>query len=138
MWKLGGRSAANIAYHTLGLPSIESARWHIHISPITASSGFPTMAEMESNLQLCFLQHGDCRQVVSGGAQRVIGMTMPIDELKIQPRLRWDPYTNMILGVCREHGGACCLEFRTIVQADILRDRLRQEIVHLAMEVCLF
>jgi hypothetical protein len=26
MWKLGGRSAANIAYHALGVPSIDTVR----------------------------------------------------------------------------------------------------------------
>jgi hypothetical protein len=50
MWKLGGRSAANIAYHMLGLPSIESARRPIQDSLITASSGVPTEAEMQVNL----------------------------------------------------------------------------------------
>jgi len=98
MWKLGGRSAANIAYHTLGIPSIESARWHIRVSPITASPGLPTQGEMESNLSLCFSERGEGSRITV--QQGIVGMTMPIDELKIQPCLQWDPYTNMILGVC--------------------------------------
>jgi hypothetical protein len=121
MWKLGGRSAANIAYHTLGLPSIESARRHIRVSPITASSGVPTEAEMQSNLSICFPR---CPSHI---VARIIGMTMPIDEFKIQERLRWDPRTNMILGVCREHGTKCSLEFRSIVQANVLRDLLQKK-----------
>jgi len=116
MWKLGGRSTANITFHTLGIPSIESARWHIQVSPITAFPGLPTQAEMESNISQCFLEWGDVPQITTI-QWRVVGMTMPIDKLKIQPHLWWDPYTNMILGVCREHGRSCCLEFWTIVQA---------------------
>ena len=109
MRKLGGRSAANIAYHTLGLPSIESARRHIRVSPTTASSGVPTEAKMQSNLSICF-PHCPSHLIA-----RVIWMTMPIDEFKIQEHLRWDSRTNMILGVCREHGTKCSLEFRSIV-----------------------
>ncbi len=40
-----------------------------------------------------------------------MGMTMPMDEIKLQERLRWDQRTNNILGMCREHGHKCCLEF---------------------------
>jgi hypothetical protein len=94
MWKLGGQSAANIAYHTLGLPSIESARRHIRVSPITALSGVPTEAEMQSNLSICFPR---CPSHI---VACIIGMTMPIDKFKIQEHLQWDPRTNMILGVC--------------------------------------
>ena len=131
MWKLGGRSAANIAYHTLRLPSIESARQHIQVSPITASSGVPTEAEMQVNLSICFL----C--FLSHLITCIIGMTMPIDEFKIQERLWWNPRTNMILGVCQEHGIKCSLKFRSIVQANVLRDLLQRKIVHLASKVCL-
>jgi len=138
MWKLGGRSAANITFHTLGIPSIESARWHIWVSPITVSPGLPTQAEMESNISQCFLEWEDVPQITTI-QWRVVEMTMPIDKLKIQPHLQWDPYTNMIFGVCWEHGGSCCLEFWTIVQADILCDCLQWELIHLASEVqCFF
>lgn len=40
----------------------------------------------------------------------------------------------MILGVCREHGTKCSLEFRSIVQANVLRDLLQKKVVHLASE----
>ncbi len=60
---------------------------------------------------------------------------MPVDELKISERLRWDPRTNMILGVCREHGGKCALEYRSQFQADTLLERLKDKSVHLASEV---
>ena len=60
---------------------------------------------------------------------------MPVDEIKIQERLRWDLRTNMILGICREHGGKCSLEFRSITQADFVVDCLNAGQVHFAAEV---
>lgn len=60
---------------------------------------------------------------------------MEVDELKIQERLRWDPRSNYILGVCREHGSACALELRSIVQADAVLKCLKTEVVHFATEV---
>jgi hypothetical protein len=69
---------------------------------------------------------------------RTIGMTMPVDEIKIQERLRWDSRTNMILGICWEHGSKCSLEFRTVTQADFVVDCLNKGEVHFAAEVRIF
>jgi hypothetical protein len=128
LWKLGGCSAANIGYRSLGVPSIDTARRHVSTTPLVTSAGMPTTAEINANLAIGFEHqehHGD----------QTIGMTMPINEIKLQERLRWDPRTNMILGVCREHGGECVLEFRTMAQADILVANLISEQVHMASEV---
>jgi hypothetical protein len=129
IWKLGGCSAANIANHTLGVPSIDTARRHVSTTPLVTSAGMPTTDEINANLAICF-EHP------SQGAHRgrIIGMTMPIDEIKLQERLRWDPRTNMILGVCREHGGECVLEFHTMDQANHLVANLVSERVHMASE----
>jgi hypothetical protein len=128
LWKLGGQSAANIAYRTLGVPSIDTARRHVGTSPLKTSAGIPTPSEINTNLAIAFDtfdNHGDF----------TIGMTMPIDEIKLQERLRWEPRTNMILGVCREHGHECTLEFRTMAQADYLVECLVAGRVHMAAEV---
>jgi hypothetical protein len=127
MWKLGGRSAANIAYRTLGVPHIDTARRHISTTPLVTSAGMPTIDEINANLAIGF-EHQECY------GDRIIGMTMPIDEIKLQERLRWDPRTNMILGVCREHGDKCVLEFRTMDQANHLVANLVNEHVHMASE----
>jgi hypothetical protein len=87
----------------------------------------PTIDEINANLAIDF-EH----QEVYG--DRIIGMTMPIDKIKPQERLHWDPRTNMILGVCREHGGECVLEFRTMEQANHLITNLVSERVHMAYE----
>jgi len=127
IWKLGGRPAANIAYRTLGVPSIDTARRHVSTTPLVTSAGMPTRDEIDANLAIGF-EH----QEVYG--DRIIGMTMPIDEIKLQERLRWDPRTNMILGVCREHGSECELEFRSMAQANHLVANLVSEKVHMASE----
>ena len=62
---------------------------------------------------------------------------MSIDELKVQGRLRWEPRTDYILGICREHGHECALEFRSLAQADAMADCLKNKKVHFAEEVCL-
>lgn len=128
LWKLGGRSAANIAHRTLGCPSIDSARRHVRTKPLSTSPGMPTLAEISNNLAIGFENQPH-------NSTRIVGMTMPVDEIKIQERLRWDSRTNMILGVCREHGGKCSLEFRTIAQADFIVDCLNEGKVHFAAEV---
>src|SRR5271168_526007 len=137
IYKLGGRSAANIAHKALGTPSIDATKRHIMTAPLQSSSGFPTVAELEFNLSTCYPPH--LQDICSDEPQRVQGMTMAVDKLKVQERLRWDPRSNHILGVCREHGGclgASALEFRSIVQADAVLTGLKDKFIHFATEVC--
>lgn len=129
-WKLGGRAAANIAHHALGVPSIDTAQNHIQTTPLIASPGMPTLDEIKKNVAICVsgkTSHSD--DEVS------LGVTMQIDEIKLRECLRWDPTTNNILGVCREHGHHCVLEFRTQTQADRLLKCLQDDEVHFASEV---
>ena len=66
-------------------------------------------------------------------------MIIAVDELKVQECLRWDPHSNHILRVCREHGsclGASALEFRSIIQADAVLTGLKDKFIHFATEVC--
>jgi len=131
IYKLGGRAAATIAQRTLGIPSINAAKRHIVTAPIRSSAGFPTKSEILSNLEASYPKK------TAGDNSVIMGMTIQVDEMKIQERLRCDPRSNMILGVCREHGQKCALEFRSEVQADILLDCLGKRDVHLATEVSL-
>ena len=117
-----------LKYCTLGVPSIDTARRHVSTTPLVTSAGMPTRDEINANLAIGF-EH----QEVYG--DWLIKMTMPIDEIKLQECLCWDPRTNMILGVCREHGGECVLEFRTMAQANHLVMNLASEQVHMASEV---
>lgn len=129
LWKLGGVAAAKIAYNTLGVPSIDAARRRIMTHPLRASAGMPTLNEALENLKTAL-------EICSSSQDDVIlPVSMPIDEMKTQERFRWDASRNIILGICREHGKDCCMEFRTMVQANDLLTRLQKGDVHFASEV---
>ncbi|KAF8154518.1 hypothetical protein B0H34DRAFT_809113 [Crassisporium funariophilum] len=131
IYMYGGRPAAQIA-RSLGIPSIDTIKRRVAAKPLQSSPGYPTTAELHTNLAHCY---PDATPAASfNPSAPVLGMTMQIDEIKIQERLRWDPRSNQILGVCREHGKAVGLEFRSIHQADALLASLQQEKVHLATE----
>ncbi len=57
------------------------------------------------------------------------------DEIALQQRLQWDPGSNKILGLCREHGSSCSLSFLTADEAVLVRDALVSERIHFASEV---
>jgi hypothetical protein len=42
---------------------------------------------------------------------------MMADEIKMETRMCWDACTNMILGICWEHGKTYGLEFKSMAQA---------------------
>ncbi|KAF8913253.1 hypothetical protein CPB84DRAFT_1742605 [Gymnopilus junonius] len=96
IYKLGGRAAADITHHSLGTPSIDATKCHIITAPLQSSSGFPTSAELSANLAVCY---PPLPPSLSSDRQ-IQGMTMEVDELKIQERLQWDPRSDNILGVC--------------------------------------
>lgn len=132
--KLGGVAVAELAHRVFGLPSIETTRRHIATEPLVASPKMPTLTEMKKNLDHAFPPVD--ASIMS--AHRVTGgFQLMADEIKLETRMRWDPRTNMILGVCREHGKTFGLEFRSMAQAVALRDVIKDEKVHLASEVIL-
>jgi len=127
--KLGGVAVAEIAHRAFGMPSIEATRQRINTQPLIASPKMPTDSEMIQNLEHAF-PHDQAPATRKGGFQ------LMADELKLETRMRWDSRTNNILGICREHGRRYGLEFRSMAQANALRDGIRDENVHLANEVC--
>ena len=143
IYKIGGRSAANIAHKALGIPSIDTSKEHVNTMPLISSSKFPTTGDVIANVLTCFGNSTRVSRVstITPAFHRVTkGMVMQVDELKIQERLRWDPTSNQILGVCREHTSdgeyPLSLEFRAMHQADALLSGLQSNKVHLATEVC--
>lgn len=137
IYKLGGRAAANIAHRSLGIPSIDATKRHIVTASLQSSSGFPTVPELQSNLSICYPPRTE--ESGSVDSQKIQGMSMVVDEMKVQECLRWDPHSNHILGICREHGsqlGASALEFRSIIQADAVLTGLKDQFIHFATEVC--
>src|SRR5204863_8355586 len=68
--------------------SIDAARHHISTQQLCSSSHMPTIDDMTHNLTVSFPN-----QVVSTStASRVLGpgFQLQADEIKIEPRLRWD------------------------------------------------
>lgn len=129
LWKLGGRSAAQIANRTLGTPSIDTARWYIATVPIVASPGFLKMSEIKHNLGVVLGElEGNLREPV-------MGAKIKIDEIKNAERLRWNAHTDEILGTCREHGDEHKKTFKSLAQADATLERLHSREVHLSKEV---
>ena len=60
---------------------------------------------------------------------------MMADEIKTEMHMRWDARTNMILGICWEHGNTYGLEFKSMAQAFALQDGIANNEVHLATGV---
>ncbi|KAH9925086.1 hypothetical protein B0H21DRAFT_700940 [Amylocystis lapponica] len=135
--KLGGARLARIAQHSCNLPSIRTTNRRLNIHPLTPSPGYPTADEMFANMTASF-PRDDVAEATRIGPRREVPMSMFVDELKLEERLRWDPSRNKILGVCREHGHQVSLDFRSMAEADVLLDALTHEDpakqVHLATE----
>ena len=88
----------------------------------------PTDLEMMQNLDHAF-PHNQAPATRKGGFQ------LMADEIKLESRMRWDPCTNNILGICHKHDKQYGLKFQSMAQATALRDWIRDDDVHLASEV---
>ncbi|TDL20018.1 hypothetical protein BD410DRAFT_899810 [Rickenella mellea] len=131
VWKLGGASAANVAHRTLGLPSIDATRRHVVVQPLRSSPGVPTVEELRKNLAICFPPSA----TTPARSQVIYGATMMMDEINLQERLRWDPVTDDIIGMCRECTPRHCVtKFKSIKEADSILECIRDGKVHLATE----
>ena len=127
--KLGGVAVAEIAHRSFNLPSIVVTQQQINTQPHIASLKMPTDSEMTQNLEHAF-PHAQAPATWRKG-----GFQLMADELKLEARMQWDPRTDNILGVCREHGKRYALQFRSMAQAIALRDGIRDNDVYLASEV---
>ncbi|KAJ7601800.1 hypothetical protein DFH06DRAFT_1024845 [Mycena polygramma] len=114
--KLGGHAVAEIGHRCFGLPSITTAKRHIATTPLISSPRAPTMQEMCHNLDTAF----PVPHPAPSDGSRGPGFLIMIDEIKVEGRMRWDPRSNMILGICREHSANFELEFKGMEQAEAL------------------
>ena len=129
-WRLGGARVAEIAHRALSLPSLSTLRRRTIVPPIVASPGQPTRPEIEKNVSACF---ESIKDVVGGN--NVVHQVLMLDELKVEERPCWDDKTNMILGVCREHGKNASLDFNSKHEAELLIQSIQAGDTHLAVEV---
>ncbi|KAJ6614384.1 hypothetical protein B0H10DRAFT_2177014 [Mycena sp. CBHHK59/15] len=128
--KLGGRAVAELGHRCFGLPAISTARRHVATVPLKTSPHAPTKQEMLHNLDTAFPIPYPPPSDGSVGP----GFQIMIDEIKVEGRMRWDPRTNMILGLCREHSTEFELNFLGVEQAEALHATLAKNTVHLASE----
>ncbi|TFK58449.1 hypothetical protein BDN72DRAFT_739650, partial [Pluteus cervinus] len=133
-WRLGGARVAEIGHRALDLPSLSTLRRRTLIPQILPSTYFPTVAEIERNVDACF-------SGISGvvAEHNVVHQVLMVDELKVEERPRWNPGTNTIFGVCREHGHQTSLVFNGKDDVDMLAECIYGDedtppSVHLAVE----
>src|ERR1700691_5801012 len=100
--KLGGIAVAELAHHILRLQlkplstmfvfslSSHYQKFQHHLKWPTISFP-PRPSPLSSTTSLI--------------AAACVGFQLMADEIKIESRIRWDAWSNMILGVCREHLG---------------------------------
>jgi hypothetical protein len=131
LWRLGGARLAGIANRMLGLPAVNSLRRHATIANLSPSVSRPTKAEVEKNLDACFADVADLVKKA-----KIVHQVLMVDELKVEERLRWDPATNCIVGLCREHSHGLPLEFKREHEPTIVFETLgKPDGPHLATEV---
>ena len=129
--RLGGARVASLAHQTLSVPTLSTLCYgsaaNSTVTSLSPSAGFPTHSKVQSNLRAAFKKsRGD-----SG-----CGYVIMIDEIKVEERLRWDPSTNKIMGLCREHTEHVGLDFCSISNARAVVHGILQGEIHHASEVC--
>ncbi|KAJ7920353.1 hypothetical protein B0H13DRAFT_1867697 [Mycena leptocephala] len=106
-----------------GLPAISTAKRHVATVPLKTSPRAPSMQEMLQNLDTAFhIPHPPPSDGSVGP-----GFQIMIDDIKVEGRMRWDPGSNMILGLCREHIAEFELNFLGVEQAEALHAGLAKK-----------
>lgn len=128
--RLGGARVASLAHQALGAPTLSTLRYgsaaRTTVTSLSPSAGFPTKSEIQSNIRAAFKNsHGN-----SG-----CGYVLMIDEIKVEERMRWDPSTNTILGLCREHTEHVGLDFCSMSDVRALVHGILRGELHHASEV---
>jgi hypothetical protein len=123
--QLGGARVANLAHQSLGGLAVSTLRRGTALVPLSPSVGIPSTDEIQRNLQAAFKSSCGCRYVLI------------IDEIKVEERLRWDPSSNKILGLCREHTQHIGMDFCSVNNVKALTQGILCAEFHYAAEVCL-
>ncbi|KAJ7743230.1 hypothetical protein DFH07DRAFT_869911 [Mycena maculata] len=92
--------------------------------------GKPTPSEIESNIDACL----DAVPDVDDESPRIVHQILMLDEIATERRARYDDRTNMVVGVCRQHGYKLPLELKTEASLNLLCDGVRKGKAHLAGE----
>ncbi|KAG8913027.1 hypothetical protein FRC02_005699 [Tulasnella sp. 418] len=126
--KFGGNRVAQFAHRAIGLPSVTNLRRNLLIQPLRPSVSLPSILDIEKNIDTCYPYED------SGSNRDRQGLVMMIDEVKCESRIRWDPVTNKILGLCREHSHTVPSDFNSLEDAELVCDEIEKGEVHFAVE----
>ena len=126
--QLGGAHVASLAHQTLGLLGVSTLCCSSAITPLSPSAGFPSKTEIQHNLQAAFKK-------INNDTEDGCGYVLMIDEIKVEERLRWDPSSNKILGLCREHTQQVGLDLCSIDDAKVIIQGILHGKIHYAGEV---
>ena len=133
LWKLAGNRVAEINHRSNGAQSVSYLRTRSTVPPIVPSHAWPTVDEVQSNVNA--ILQGILEVMHHRINSRIIHVALMIDEIATEKRARWDPQTNYILGLCREHAHRVSLEFINEGDLDELFRALDDGDVHYAGEV---
>ena len=125
--RLGGSRVAGLAHRALGTPGVSTLRRSSEISPLLATAGRPTKSTLQRNIRAALKTTDE--------VHNAYGFVLMIDEIKVEERLRWDPTSNDILGLCREHTAHLGLEFGSVNNAKALIKAILDGECHHAKEV---
>ncbi|KAK0223852.1 hypothetical protein IW262DRAFT_1547431 [Armillaria fumosa] len=129
LWRLGGQRIGNVAHKALSLPAVNTVRPRSLVPMIEASPGIPQLTTIQKNVRSSFAAITETLQ-----KKRIVHQSVMFDEIKCELRARWNPRTNYILGICREHGERVSLQFKSENEASLLKEALEEDQVHLATE----
>ncbi|KAF9552115.1 hypothetical protein CPC08DRAFT_792038 [Agrocybe pediades] len=132
LWKLGGNRVAEINQRSQGAPSKTYLRTRSTVPILTPSPGQPTVNEVVQNVEATMQSIQEVLDEQRGG--KVYHAVSMYDELATEKRIRWDPKTNMFLGVCREHAHKVSTQFVNEGDMEEMFAKLDEGEVHYAGE----
>ncbi|KAH9169245.1 hypothetical protein EDB89DRAFT_2115148 [Lactarius sanguifluus] len=128
--RLGGARVASLAHQTLGVPTLSTLHYGSStVTSLSPSAGFPTRSEIQGNIQAAFK---------NSSGSGVCGYVLMIDEIKVEERMRWDPSTDKILGLCQEHTEHVGLDFCSMSDAKALVHGILHGELHHTSEATVF
>lgn len=109
IWRLSGNRVAGINQRSNGAPGVTYLRSRSIVPPLIPSHAQPTEKEVQTNVKATLQSvMGEIHGLIKGTVLHTVVM---FDELATEKRIRWDPKTNLFLGVCRQHAHRTSTEF---------------------------
>ncbi|KAH6869091.1 hypothetical protein BKA70DRAFT_1414167 [Coprinopsis sp. MPI-PUGE-AT-0042] len=102
------------------------------VPPLIISTRKPTVEEVAMNVEAAFEGMGEALRPNTGASVR--HAVLMFDEIATEKRPRWNPMTNEIVGVCRQHGHKVSLEYSSQEDVVELFKAVDEDVVHFSGE----